>query len=169
MCRSSVEFGFGVNVGTYRLHPPERDPVRPSGHERAWHWLPKQQHCKVSEPVSAGWMADYWENNPLFHLLRNLLVDGITEILDRATSALKHDRCRIIRCQSSGFRVDANEVQCLPHHVDKFIDVQPFSRRYWHGVWDFVSVEFDQNTLGVGEKWLRTASQVLQSKSRRSK
>jgi hypothetical protein len=78
----------------------------------------------------------------VLHLLRDLLVDVVAEVLDRALAAAQHDGRGVVRREPARLRVHAHEVERLPpvrasvrtegpraranrHGVDQLVDVPP--------------------------------------------
>ena len=64
----------------------------------------------------------------LLHLLRDLLVDRVTEVFHCALPAPEYDWGVIVWRQPARLSVYADEVERLPHHLDELVDVPPFAR-----------------------------------------
>jgi hypothetical protein len=64
--------------------------------------------------------------NSLFHLFRDLLVDGIAEILNGAFSLTQDYWGCVVRSSLTRLGVDTDEVEVFPHSLNQLIDVEPF-------------------------------------------
>lgn len=58
-------------------------------------------------------------------LLRDILVNGITKVLDSALASAQHDRRAVVGSLSTGFRIDSYQIELLPHDFHQFVDVKP--------------------------------------------
>ena len=81
----------------------------------------------------------------LFHLLRNLLVDSITEVFYGALSAAEHDGSIVVWRQTTRLGIYSHEVEGLPHLLDQLINIHPLSRGDGHAHWDLVPVLVQPN------------------------
>jgi hypothetical protein len=77
---------------THRPRPRVYDPTLLSDHANVLHSHPTQLHYKNPWPSENSTKPNAIHDNPLFHLLCNLLVNRITEILDRAFTPPQYDR-----------------------------------------------------------------------------
>jgi hypothetical protein len=76
----------------------------------------------------------------LLHLFGDLLVNRVTEILYATFTPSENNGLRVIWSESPWFCVNADKIQCFPHLLDQLVDVEPVSRRYWHGMRNFITV-----------------------------
>lgn len=74
----------------------------------------------------------------VLHLLRDLLVYRIAEVLHRALAAPEHDGRVVVWRQAARLRVGAHEIERLPHLLDELVDVPPLARRDRHAHRDAV-------------------------------
>lgn len=59
----------------------------------------------------------------LFHLLRNFLVDGITEVFNSAFPLPENNGRAVIWCKTARFCVYTDERQRFPHLADELVHI----------------------------------------------
>jgi hypothetical protein len=64
----------------------------------------------------------------LFHLLRDFFMNGAAEIFHSTPSTLENYWRAVIWGLAPWFGVYSYQAECLPHFLEEFIDVPPFSR-----------------------------------------
>ena len=74
----------------------------------------------------------------LLHLLRDLLMDRISEVLDGALPAAQNDGRVVVRGEPARLGVYTHEVERLPHLLDQLVDVPPLARGDGHAHRDAV-------------------------------
>lgn len=94
-----------------------------------------------------AWSGHQKQSYSLFHLLGDLLVNSVTEIADSALSMPQHDWSAIVGSQTPGFSVNSYKVQCFPHWINQFVDIEPLFWWYRYGVWDLVSGQGIRNCM----------------------
>lgn len=123
---------------------------------------------EANEKMAVGIMT--WKNL-LFHLLSDLLMNRVAEILNAAFAPPEHNGLSVVWSKSPRFRVNTDKVQCFPHLLDEFIDVKPVFGRYWDRMWNFISVITRVRNIPFGAYCAaqHTEGQALRSRWHRSK
>lgn len=105
-----------------RPHPQVYDPTPPSALSNALHSIPTPLHCRDVN-VTPPHCKSPRIRDSLLQLLRDLLVDRVTEVLHGARLALEYDRGGVVWGETSGFSVYPYEVKGAPEGVEQFVDV----------------------------------------------
>lgn len=122
---------------TYRPRLPVRGRGPLSALVHVWRWHPIRLRYEYNQHHYPSHTFQY-RGRSLFHLLRNFLVDGATEVLHGAFPAAEHDRRAIVRRETAWFRVHTHKVECGPHGADELVHVQPILGGYRNAVRDLV-------------------------------
>ena len=96
------------------------------------------QHVLEPDLLSARVLRARTPHDRVLHLLRNLLMNRVTEVLDGALPAAQHDGRVVVGRQPARLRVHAHEVERLPHLLDELVDVPPLARGHGDGHRDAV-------------------------------
>ena len=148
-----------------------RTPCRPFGHGCAWRRYPRSwlRSKRVANAARSFWYAK--QAHTVLELLGDILVNGVTEVLDSALSAPQHDRRAVVGCLSSGLGVHSHQIELFPHDFHEFVDIEPQLGRDGNRVRDLAvswAAGAHATEGGNGSRSPCTAGPVLRSKWRQS-
>ena len=92
--------------------------------------------------------VDPYPNQSVFEVQQNGSMNFITKIFHWTSSLGQHNRCRVIRQLTFGFRIDTDQFQVGPQFLQKIIEIPFMMCRDRHTVRNFIDdVEFFDGDL----------------------